>query len=321
MTVFRSLEAARDRFGPCALAIGNFDGVHVGHQALLDETARFASDNNYVPAALTFHPHPAAIVAPERLPPLVCSLERRIRLLAAAGAEHILVLPFTEQIAHLSPEEFVSQILVNVLNTKAVFVGENFRFGHKQAGTPAVLKALSERYGFVSRFLPPVSCRGEMVSSSAIRKHLIAGRVSRAARLLGRCFSLEGPIVAGHGVGSKQTVPTLNLQPPSDQVIPRGVFITQTLETPNGRRWPSITNAGMRPTFHGTELTVETFLLSPLDGEPPQYIQVNFHWFVRPEREFPNAAELKAQILKDVSRAQKYWHRVSELQTRIVSVY
>jgi riboflavin kinase / FMN adenylyltransferase len=321
MTVFRSLDAARGRFGPCALAIGNFDGVHIGHQALLSKVVRFASDENHVPAALTFHPHPAAIVAPERLPPLICSLEERIRLLGAAGAERILVLPFTQEVAHLSPEEFVSQVLVDALNVKAVLVGENFRFGHKQAGTPAVLKALAERFGFVSQFLPPVSCRGEVVSSSAIRQHLMAGNASRAGRLLGRCFSLEGPIVPGHGVGSKQTVPTLNLWPPGDQVIPRGVFITQTLEAQTGRRWPSITNAGVRPTFHGTELTVETFLLSPLEGKPPHSIQVNFHRFVRPERQFPNAAELKAQILRDVSRAQKYWRRVSELQTRIVSIY
>ena len=123
------------RFGPCALAIGNFDGVHIGHQALLAQTVDHAAKKNLAPAVLTFDPHPAVVVAPERVPAMICTLEQRLRLLSSAGAERILVLPFTAEVARLTPEEFVSQILVDALETQAVFVGENFRFGHKQAGT------------------------------------------------------------------------------------------------------------------------------------------------------------------------------------------
>lgn len=308
-SVFHSLEEAQGHFGPCALAIGNFDGVHIGHQALLSETLGFVSQNGLIPAALTFHPHPTVIVAPDRVPPLICTLEQRIRLLERAGAARILVLPFTPELARLSPEEFVWKILVQALQTKAVFVGDNFRFGHKHAGTPATLRSLGERFGFVSQFVQPVTFRGEVISSSTIRQYLAAGNVGRAARLLGRCFSIEGSIVPGQGVGSKQTVPTLNLAPPPGQLIPRGVFITETLDLSTHRRWPSITNAGVRPTFGAHDLTIETFLLAPLEGPALEKIQVQFCRFIRAERQFPTPEALKTQILKDVSRAQVYWRR------------
>jgi len=316
--IFRSLDEARGRFGPCALAIGNFDGVHIGHRALLQQAIGFVSQNGGIrPAALTFHPHPTTVVAPERVPPLLCSLEERLHLLGKAGAENILVLPFTAEIAHLSPRGFVSQILLDVLDTRAIFVGENFHFGHKQAGTPATLKALAEEFGFVSQFVKPVEYRGEIVSSSAIRKHLGTGDVSRAGRLLGRCFSLEGPVVSGHGIGSKQTVPTLNLRPAPDRVVPRGVYVTQTVEAGGGsRRWRSITNAGVRPTFGGEQLTVETFLLDPLVGAAPEAITVEFRHFVRVERQFPSPEGLKAQIMKDIGRAETYWRRIERISPR-----
>ena len=131
-----------------------------------------------------------------------------------------------------------------------------------------------------------------------------------ANRLLGRCFALNGPVVSGHGIGSKQTVPTLNLRPAPDQLVPRGVYITETFEVPAGRRWHSITNAGVRPTFGGEELTVETFLLSPFEEPTPSNIRVEFRRFIRTEQQFPDPQSLKAQILRDVRRAQAYWRRV-----------
>jgi riboflavin kinase/FMN adenylyltransferase len=307
--IFHSLQSAREGFRPCALAIGNFDGVHIGHQELLAQTAAYASANGLTPAVLTFDPHPAVIVAPERVPQMISTLDERVRLLEAAGAQQILVLPFTEEIARLTPEEFVCGILVDHLKVKAVFVGENFRFGHRQAGKPETLQALGQRHGFVTQFVKPVKYRNEIVSSSLIRRYLSAGNVSRAGRLLGRCFSIEGPVVSGHGVGSKQTVPTLNLRPTAGQLVPRGVYITETLESAGGRHWHSITNAGIRPTFSGHDLTIETFLLD--EAAAPTTIQVAFRRFVRPEQQFPNPEALKQQILRDVARARTYWRRVN----------
>ncbi|MBV9081443.1 MAG: bifunctional riboflavin kinase/FMN adenylyltransferase, partial [Acidobacteriaceae bacterium] len=229
-TVFRTLEEVRGRFAPCSLAIGNFDGVHVGHQVLINATVNAAGEKGLAPSILSFDPHPTAVVAPERRPQLICSLEERIHLLFARGVEQIFVLPFTPDIAAMSPREFVSQILVKSLQTKVVVVGENFLFGHRQAGNAPMLRALGSEFGFESQLLPPVIVRGEIVSSSAIRRHISLGDVSRAGRLLGRCFSVAGPVVSGRGVGSKQTVPTLNLRPVPGQVLPRGVFVTETLD-------------------------------------------------------------------------------------------
>lgn len=316
-TLSWSLEDVRGSFGPCSLAIGNFDGVHIGHQELLSQTFDFASHNGLRGAVLTFHPHPTVVVAPDRTPLTICSLEERLRLLELAGAERILVLPFTEEIARLSPAEFVSRILVDALETKAVFVGDNFRFGHKQAGTPDTLRTLGEQFGFVSHFVKPIAYRGEIVSSSGVRAYLTDGNVSRAGRLLGRCFMIEGAIVAGHGIGSKQTVPTLNLHPAPGQLVPRGVYVTETFEPLTHRRWPSITNAGVRPTFGGDELTIESFLLGPLEGHAPERIQVRFRRFVRAERQFPTPEALKDQIFKDVARAQAYWRRLAKLTPSI----
>jgi len=305
-----SMDSAQGRFGPCALTIGNFDGVHRGHQALLQATFDYARRRQLHPAVLTFHPHPAVFVAPHRVPECICSLEERVQLLSEAGAERILVLPFNEHLAHFTPQEFISQIVVKGLHAQAVFVGDNFRFGNRQSGTTDTLRELGQRYEFAAQFLPAVSYRGTVVSSSAIRQCISKGKVAFAGRLLGRCFRLQGDIVKGHGIGSQQTVPTLNLRPPAGQIIPRGVYITETAERATGRVWPSITNAGTRPTFDGNELTVETFLLAPLEGLPPAHIEVRFWRFIRHEQYFADAAALKAQILRDVGRANAFWRRV-----------
>ena len=319
--LFRSIDEACGRFAPCALSIGNFDGVHVAHRALIDVTVKQATQNRLTPSALTFDPHPAAVVAPERKPELICTLGQRIQLLFEAGAGQVFVLPFTPDVARMSPREFVSQILVNCLQTKVVVVGESFLFGRGQAGNAEVLRALGAEFGFESQFLKPVAVRGEIVSSSAIRRHISRGNVSRAGRLLGRCFSVAGPVVSGHGIGSKQTVPTLNIHPIAGQVLPRGVFVTETIDQNTSRRWPSITNVGIRPTFGGDELTIETYLLSPLQQDSPAHIQIQFRRFIRSEQRFSGAQDLRSQILKDISRAQAYWRRVSKLLQPTASLY
>lgn len=308
--IFRSLAEARGQFAPSALAIGNFDGVHIGHAALLREAGSFAMVRRLATSVLTFHPHPTAVVAPERTPPLICTLEQRLQLLETAGAEQILVLPFTEEVAKLSPGQFVSEILVGILKTKAVFVGQNFRFGHKQAGTPETLRELGRQYGLEACFIDPVRYRGEIVSSSSIRQYVKLGNISRAGRLLGHCFFVEGDVVAGRGVGSKQLVPTLNVRPAPEQLVPRGIYVTETIDARRNRRWQSITNVGTSPTFGTNETMIETYLLSPFDGLTPESIRVDFRRFVRWETWFPSVDDLRAQILKDVARAQAYWRRI-----------
>ncbi|MFL6447474.1 MAG: bifunctional riboflavin kinase/FAD synthetase [Bryobacteraceae bacterium] len=293
-----------------ALAIGNFDGVHRGHQALLGEAVRFARDQDLEPAVLTFDPHPTAVVAPDRVPRQICSVQDRVRLLHDSGIAHVHVLPFTPALARLSPEEFVRNIVIDSLRAKGVFVGQNFRFGHKKAGDCETLRQLASKYGYVAECLRPVLYRGEVVSSTRVRQYIETAKIVQANRLLGRPFSLSGPVVPGRGIGSKQTVPTLNLRPVPNQVLPPGVYVTRTRDLSGSRTWESITNVGTRPTFGGENFTVETYILTTFEPPPPSDIAVDFLHFIRAERQFPSAEELRSQILRDVAIAKKYWRRV-----------
>jgi riboflavin kinase / FMN adenylyltransferase len=305
--IFQSLDDARGQFGPSAVAIGNFDGVHVGHQELIKRALASAREDGLVPSVLTFHPHPTSVVAPARTPEMICSLQERIELLVRYGAQHVMVLPFTPGIAAMTPRDFTKSVLVDTLSAKAVIVGENFVFGREQSGKVDTLRNLGSELSFKTNFLKPVFVRGELVSSSAIRKHLRTANVSRAGRLLGRTFAVKSEVVRGQGIGSKQTVPTLNQKPVPGQIYPSGVFVTETLDLSSGRRWESITNVGTRPTFSGDQRTVETFLLSAFEGDSPRNIQVNFLRYLRQEQQFEDPAALRSQIMRDVSRAQKFW--------------
>ncbi|HEV2446400.1 MAG TPA: riboflavin kinase, partial [Candidatus Sulfopaludibacter sp.] len=219
-------------------------------------------------------------------------------------------LPFTREVALLCPEEFVGSLLVGRLGARAVLVGDNFRFGHRAAGNTRLLAELGQRLGFETEIVPAITCRGRVVSSSGIRELILAGRVSLAARLLQRPYRLQGDVVSGRGVGSKQTVPTLNLAAEAELIPARGVYVSRTRDLDGAREWSSITNVGYRPTFgHSEELSIETFLLDPPGGDPPRRISVEFLWRVRDERKFGSPEELKAQIFRDVAAARRYFRR------------
>lgn len=310
--IFHSLDAVPPDFGPSALTIGNFDGVHGGHGRILRRVRELADQGNWKASVLTFDPHPAKIVAPARAPRLMMLPDQRCALMREMGIEQVLVLPFTAAVAHLEPEDFVERVLVGKLGAKAVVVGENFRFGYKHAGNTHLLKALGARFGFITEIVSAVAYRGMRVSSSGVRQLVEAGKVARAARLLLRPYALEGDVVSGHGVGAKQTVPTLNLATRSEVLPGRGVYVTRTTDLEDGRNWESVTNIGFRPTFGGdNRLSIETFLLDPLAGEAPRSIRVEFLWRLRDERKFDSPEALKVQILKDVAHARAYFRRTA----------
>jgi len=300
--------------GPCALTIGIFDGVHAGHRELLHRTVATARQRGLSAVAMTFHPHPAAVLAPGREPPMLMTLDQRCAAILAEGIDHVFVLEFTTALAHLTPEEFVAQYLRDGLQARAVLVGEKFCFGRARSGDTATLERLGRESGFTTEFLHRVERRGRIVSSTEIRRAIRSGEVALAGRLLGRPYALAGEVVPGQGVGSKQTVPTLNLNPANltagAEVLPAtGVYITRTTEAATSRRWNSITNVGNRPTFGRESLTIETYLLEPLDPPAPANIQVEFLHRLRDERKFESPEALKAQILKDVSLALTFFRR------------
>jgi riboflavin kinase/FMN adenylyltransferase len=310
MRIYRSLAGLPRDFGPSALSIGNFDGVHFGHRRILRRVEEIAAERGWKASVLTFDPHPTRVVAPSRTPPLLTSPERRAALMREEGIEQVLILPFTRELAMLTPVEFVEQLLVNALGARAVLVGDNFHFGHRQAGNVAVLAELGRQFGFETEIVPAVAWRGRVVSSSGIRELIRAGKVSLAARFLQHAYGLEGEVVSGRGVGSRQTVPTLNLATRAEVIPANGVYITRTRDLADGREWESVTNIGYRPTFGASDqLSVETFLLDALAGETPGHIRVEFLWRIREERKFESPAALREQILKDVRTAQAYFRR------------
>jgi len=201
LSVFSSSQGWASRYAnfghSSVLAIGNFDGIHLGHQAILRATVERAHALHAVPTALTFDPSPRKVLRPETAPPMLSTNAQRMDWFNALGLEAVVVLPFTLDLARLSPEEFVEQILVRDLHVRAVLVGENFRFGHKQAGDVRLLSELGSKHGFDVVIIPPVVYRGEVVSSTIIRREVAEGDVSQAARLLGRPFALTGEVVIG----------------------------------------------------------------------------------------------------------------------------
>ncbi len=293
----------------CVLTIGNFDGVHAGHRQL-QRAIDLGKEYDLTPAVLTFDPHPTRVVAPHRAPRLLTTIEERVALIREQGIEDVVVLPFDETTARLSPDEFVERILVGDLHARIVMVGDNFRFGHKQAGNVETLTKLGERFAFQTHIVTAVHRRGRVVSSSEIRRLIEEGNVAMAGRLLERCYALAGDVISGHGIGSKQTVPTLNLSTPAEVIPANGVYITRTQDPETGDRWHSITNVGTRPTFEGDSLSIETFLLSSFDGLTPARIAVEFLRRVREERKFETADALKQQIFRDVGRAQTFFRRL-----------
>jgi riboflavin kinase/FMN adenylyltransferase len=298
------------------IAIGNFDGIHLGHQRLLEYCIGLAKESGAVATALTFEPPPLKVLRPESAPPRISTNEQRLEWFEALGVGAAVVLPFTRELSQLSPEDFVDEILVRQLQVCAVVVGDNFRFGHRQAGDVKLLREFGMRDGFDVIVHEPVVADGEIVSSTVIRKLISEGEVTRAARMLGRAFALTGEVVAGTGTGRKFTFPTLNLRPEQELLPAKGVYITRTVLEGEPSSHRSVTNVGMRPTFNGTGLTVETHLLDYSGNFAPKRIEVRFWKKLREEKKFGGPEELKAQIAKDIARANEFFARLRKMRAK-----
>lgn len=317
MRVLRSLDELGSLLPAPALTIGSFDGVHRGHQRILAQVVAQARRRRGTAVAMTFDPHPAKFLTPDTAPPLLTTSEQKLALLEAAGMEVVLVLPFTRELSRLSPRQFVEEIVCRRLATEVLCVGANFRFGHRQAGDVAGLRRLAREFDFALQVIPPVVVRGQTASSSLIRRLLAEGRVAPAARLLGRLFALTGEIQPGAGRGRPLGFPTLNLVPEQECLPARGVYITETAV--EGRAYPSATNVGVRPTFDGARLMVESHLLDFSGTVERGRLEVRFHERVRAEKKFPSPGALRAQIERDVDRARRYFARRRPREARRVT--
>jgi riboflavin kinase/FMN adenylyltransferase len=286
-----------------AVTIGNFDGVHLGHQALVGRVVERARRSDGTAAVLTFDPHPARVLAPERAPAALTTPEQKLELLAGLGVDVVAVLPFTPAVAALAPEEFVRAVLAGSLGARQVVVGEGFRFGRRQSGDAAGLARLGGDYGFAVEAVAPVLDDGQPVSSSRVREALSRGDVDGARRLLGRAYFLDGLVVRGDGRGRSIGVPTANLAP-ENEILPASGVYAGHVRVADGSWRPAVVNRGTRPTFAGLEEALEAHLLD-FDGDLyGTRLRLAFTARLREERRFAGPRELVAQIREDVAHAR-----------------
>jgi riboflavin kinase/FMN adenylyltransferase len=296
------------------VTVGNFDGVHLAHQKLLRGVVETARPLGATAIAVTFEPHPIKFLSPEHAPKVLTPLECKARLIENLGIDLLVVLPFNRELAHLSPLEFMRKVLVGELRAASVHVGPNFRFGYRQSGDVEVLAELARQEGVQLEVLPNLEVRGQVVSSTRIRELLSTGHVDLAGRLLGRPFSVRGPIVAGFHVGHKHTVPTLNLTPGEEQVPKIGVYVGRTRL--GEVEHDSVTNVGHKPTFGHHRLSVETHLLDFAGEVAETSMEIEFLYRLRDEMKFQNPAILKVQILEDARRALKFFRLLKHFAQR-----
>jgi riboflavin kinase/FMN adenylyltransferase len=310
LRAFRSAAEWRQEMGAAGsiAAIGNFDGVHRGHQQILARVVERARACGHLAVVATFDPHPSRILRQDSAPPLITTLEQKLALFDAAGLDAALVIPFTMEFARTTPQDFATQILKETLHVSAVFVGDNFRFGHRQEGDAPHLVGLGERLGFAVDIVPAVRLRGQMVSSTLVRRAVAEGFVDRAGRMLGRPFALTGQIQHGTGQGRRLVVPTLNLAWDQELVPGRGVYATEAVVA--GTLYRAATNVGLRPTFQGHVLTVESHLLDFSENLAGGPMEVRFWRRLRDEKKFASPADLRAQVLHDIAQARRFFSRL-----------
>ncbi len=307
MQVFRGLSELPSGFGPTVATIGNFDGVHRGHQWMIAQVIGRARDLAARAVAITFDPHPSRALRPEHPHPLLTPLPQKLDLLARTGLDATLVLPFTPDLARTSARGFCLEILLGALGVVGLFEGENFRLGHKAEGDQAMMEALGRELGFSTTFLPPLRLRAAAVSSSRIRQMLSTGRVSQARALLGRPFAIQGTPAPGRGYGTRYAVSTVNLAPYPELLPANGVYVTWL--TVAGEIFEAVTNIGNRPTFGADSFAVESHLLNfhPISLDQSTPLQLEFLHHLRPERQWPSPEALRAQIGLDVRKAQRFF--------------
>lgn len=305
MKIYTSVKAMVPRLERPVATLGNFDGVHRGHQYIISRTLEHAADCGREAILLTFRPHPLKVIRPDAPPPQLMGDEEKLRRIEELGIRHALVLPFTTEFASIPAEEFVRSVLHEQLDVCAVFVGNNFNFGRGREGNLALLRTLGEKWGFQVPALKDFLVLGSPVSSSRIRRAIQSGEVELAKELLGRPFSLSGTVVHGDSRGAALGFPTANLQCSSEIFPGDGVYVTGAVL--GDREHRSVTNVGRRPTFQGASFAVETHFLESAGDLYGQDLEVRFLARLRPEIRFASKEHLARQIAADVERAQRFF--------------
>jgi riboflavin kinase/FMN adenylyltransferase len=303
MLLLRHLARAGRRFSAPVLTLGNFDGVHCGHQQILRRLVEVARGIDGEAIVLTFHPHPATVLAPEHMPKLITDWRARVELIAAFGVDAIIMQHFTAAFSTITAEDFVRRFLVDGLGVRAVVVGHRVSFGHNRAGRAAILRQLGAKYGFAVEIIGPVEAGGHLVSSSAVRRAISHGELERAKLLLGRTPSVTGRVGHGHHRGKGLGFPTVNLRIGRLVLPPDGVYAVRVRV--HGEWLPGVTNLGFNPTFHQHERSLEAHIFDFRGDLYGQRVEIAFVQRLRGEERFPTPHALAQQIARDVEAARR----------------
>lgn len=304
MEIYTEITDLRQRFPRIAVVLGTFDGVHLGHRQIISRAVELAKSIGGTSVVFTFSNHPLSVVAPDRCPLQIVTQEYKAELIKDIGVDVLLTIPFTPDFAKLPPEDFLT-LLHDNLNPQYVVVGPNYSFGYKSSGTPDLLKRSGKRYGFEVEVLEAFHFGDNIISSTSIRQLIAVGHVACAAKLLGRLFKIEGPVIAGEQRGRKLGYPTANLAIKKEQVFPAdGVYSVRAYIA--GKCYNGIANVGKNPTFKGSDRRLEVYIFAFQGNLYDETIEVGFVHRIREEKTFSSPDELVAQIKQDVNEAEQY---------------
>jgi riboflavin kinase / FMN adenylyltransferase len=304
MRVIRSVEDVQQAGRKVCLGIGFFDGVHLGHQQIIRQTITDARKHEAIALVITFDRHPNTVVAPHRVPSLIYSLPQKLRAIESLGVDTLLLIPFNKAFSEQTGEAFVRGLASDLGRVQSMCVGANFVFGHKRGGNVELLRKLGAELKFTVHGMAALSLDGRAVSSTRIREAIRAGELDGVSQMLGRAYSLAGPVVRGDGVGHKLGFPTANLDATGLALPPHGVYAVHA--DAGGKTYRAVLNIGLRPTLQNPQpqLRVEAHLIDFAGELYGREVEVTFVDRLRPETRFPSLAELRAQIARDILEAQ-----------------
>lgn len=302
----------------CVATIGNFDGMHVGHQAIIRGLVARARELGRPSAVITFNPHPLSVIAPDRVPKQILTLAQKEELLRDLDVDALLVVPFTHEFSRWTADQFISQFLVNALRVSEIRIGRDFCFGAGREGNLAKLEATGRQYGFAVEGISEVRIRGIRVSSSLVRDAIMKGAMHTVALALGRTCFIDGRVATGRRLGRKIGFPTVNVDPANELFPGSGVYVTTSRFDSFDRSFESVTNIGVRPTlYENYATTIESHILDFDSNVYEETVRVYFHRLLRREQQFRSALELTNQIRADIERSRAWFLRHPIRSTRI----
>ncbi len=304
MQVIKGLKHLPSFSKKCIVAIGNFDGIHLGHQKILETLVREARKHSLFSLLLTFYPHPENVLGSGKVK-MLQTLDQRLSEIEKYGVRYVVVSPFDQKFADTPAEKFIRSLVFAKLNAKEIIVGENFRFGQNREGDISKLRSLAGELNFKVWSIPPVVKEGYVVSSSLIREFLQKGNPEKANLLIGRPYEIEGKVIKGKSRGKHLGFPTANIYP-LNEIVPKGVFISQV--GIRSKIWPAVTHVGSKPTFNDDDIHIESYIMNFKDNLYGERIRILFLRKIRDEKKFETPEDLSLQIKKDIESAKKHFH-------------